>query len=125
MADNANLKKELKDIDNRIDTLKKNIALGKDLESLHEDERFINVILKAYLEAEAERIFGVLTDSSHNLKRDVMENLMDKMTSVRNIKQFFATTLMNASMAPEEIETEEAYRLEVTGRDTDNLTEDK
>ncbi len=116
MVEQTNLQVELADIDARIKTLNDNVQLGKDLEKLHEDKRFENVILKGYLEAEAERIFGVLTDPSHHLKRDVMENLMDKLTSTRNIKQYFGTVLMNAAMAPEEIITEEGYRKEVTER---------
>ena len=108
------LQEELADIDARIKTLNDNVKAGKDLEEMHEDPRFVNVILEGYLEAEAKRIFGVLTDPSHHLKRDVMENLMDKLTSTRNIKQYFGTVLMNAAMAPEELETEEKYRKEVT-----------
>jgi len=114
MVEQTNLQVELADIDARIKTLNDNIKAGKDLEEMHEDPRFINVILEGYLEAEAKRIFGVLTDPSHHLKRDVMENLMDKLTSTRNIKQYFGTVLMNASMAPEELVTEESYRKEVT-----------
>ncbi len=110
---NSILKKELADIDSRIATLNKNIQLGKDLESLHEDERFQRVILGAYQDEEAERIFGVLVDPTHQLKRDVMENLMDKLGAIRSQKQFFGTTLMNAHMAVEGIEEEEKYRREV------------
>ncbi len=110
------LKTELADIDERIDTLNKNIELGAALERLHENEDFKKVILEGYLEAEAERIFKVLVDPSHNLKRDVMENLMDKLVSTRNIKQYFGTVLINAAMAPEEILNEEEYRKDTTER---------
>ena len=110
---NATLQTELADIDSRIATLKKNIQLGKDLEELHEDERFQRVILGAYQDDEAERIFGVLVDPTHQLKRDVMENLMDKLGAIRNQKQFFGTTLMNANMAVEGLEEEEKYRVQV------------
>ena len=122
MADNnATLderKQELADIDSRIATLKFNVQLGEDLESLHEDERFKRVMIEGYFDAEAERIFGVLTDPTHHLKRDVMENLMEKLTSTRNIKQYYGVLMQNADMAPEEIANEEAYRLEVTSRET-------
>ena len=111
-------KQELADIDARIASLKDDIQKAEDLESLHSDEKFQNVIIKGYLDAEAKRIFGVLTDSTHHLKRDVMENLMDKLTSTRNIQQYFGTIMQNAAMATTQIEEEELYRTEVTSRDS-------
>jgi CheY-like chemotaxis protein len=110
----TNLKTELADIDSRVETLKKNIELGEALQKLHENEDFKKVILDGYMEDEAERIFKVLVDPSHNLKRDIMENLMDKLMAIRSIKQYFGTILINAAMAPEEIANEEKYRKEVT-----------
>lgn len=121
MEDNSTLdetKLELAAIDDRIGVLKENLKLAEDLEWLHNTEQFQNVILGAYLEKESERIYGVLIDPTHRLKRDVMENLMDKLTSVRSIKQFFGTLMTNASMASEQIEEEEAHRLTVTKRDS-------
>jgi len=107
------LKKELDAIDGRIEELEGTIELGKMLTELHEDERFKKVILEAYLEKEAERVFGMLTTPSH-FKRDQMENLMDMLTSIRNFKKFFATILVNADMAPMQIEDEKQHRLQVT-----------
>ena len=112
----TNLKTELADIDSRIATLNKNIELGEALQKLHENEDFKNVILEGYMDDEAERIFKVLIDPSHNLKRDIMENLMDKLMAIRSIKQYFGTILINAAMAPEEIKNEEEYRKETTER---------
>jgi hypothetical protein len=112
----TNLKTELADIDSRIATLRKNIELGEALQKLHENEDFKNVILEGYMDDEAERIFKVLVDPSHNLKRDIMENLMDKLMAIRSIKQYFGTILINAAMAPEEIKNEEEYRKETTER---------
>ena len=111
-------KQELADIDARIRDTKATIQLGKDLETLHEMPEFQSVLLNGYLCAEAERIFGVLTDSTHNLKRDSMENLMDKLTSIRNVKQFFGVIMQSAEAAKDSLEDEEAYRLEVTARDS-------
>jgi hypothetical protein len=112
----TNLKTELADIDSRIATLNKNIELGEALKKLHQNEDFKNVILEGYMDDEAERIFKVLVDPSHNLKRDIMENLMDKLMAIRSIKQYFGTILINAAMAPEEIKNEEEYRKETTER---------
>jgi hypothetical protein len=108
-----NFKKQLAEIDDRIVQLKNDIQLGEDLESLHKDERFQRVILHGYFEVEAERIFGMLVNPS-GFKRDQLENLMDKMSAIRNYKQFFATLLINANMAPEQIEDEEGFRKQVT-----------
>ena len=108
------LENELNAIDTRIETLKENIELGKYLEELHEDKRFQKIILNGYLDKEANRIFGVLVDPSHQLKRDVMENLVDKLSSIRNLKQYFGTVLINANMAIGQIEEEEEYRKEAT-----------
>ena len=118
MVENTNLKTKLEAVDARIEELEKNIQLGKDLEDLHNDPRFQNVILNGYMDKEADRICGVLLDPSHHLKRDVMENLMDKMTSIRTVKQYFGTTMMNGEAARDSLAEEEAYRLEVTKRNS-------
>ena len=121
MADIATLKEqkeELASIDARIAETKATIKLAEDLEALHEIPQFQDVILNGYLEVESKRIFGVLTDSTHNLKRDVMENLMDKLTSIRTVKQYFGTTMMNGEAARDSLAEEEAYRLEVTKRNS-------
>jgi sulfur transfer protein SufE len=113
MEETSNLKKDLEQIDQRIDELKAGIELGKALEGLHEDERFKKVILDGYLEDEAKRLFGVLVTPS-TLKRDVVQNIQDKLSAIRNLKQFFGVIMQNAHMAPMQIEEEEAYRKEVT-----------
>jgi len=107
------LKEKLAEVDARIDELNDNIELGKALERLHENEDFQKVILEGYLDKEADRLFGVLVEPS-TLKRDVMENIQDKLTAIRNVKQYFGTTLQNAAMAPDQIAEEQAFRKEVT-----------
>jgi len=115
MEETSNLKEELASIDKRIEDLKNAIQLGKDLEELHEDERFKRVILSGYFEKEAKRLFEVLVNPS-TLKRDVMENIVDKTGAIRNLKQFFGVVLQNAHMAPESLDEEQNYRKEVTKR---------
>jgi len=58
------------------------------------NEDFNAVILDGYLEKESKRLFGILVEPSA-LKRDVIENIQDKLTAIRNIKQYFGTTLQN------------------------------
>ena len=124
MEKNIELKTELDEIDGRIEILNYQIQLGKDLEELHEDERFKRVILDAYHDKEAERIFGVLVDPTHQLKRDVMENLMHKLSAIRSMKQFIGTTLMNAHMAVEGVEEEEKFRNKVTASNVIDVVEE-
>ena len=119
MEDKSTLQLKLDEIDATIEMHQKKIDLGKDLEALHEDERFQRVILDAYLDDEAKRLFGVLVEPS-TLKRDVMENIIDKTSSIRNLKQFFAVMLQNAALAPEQMEEERAFRKEVTTYHSEN-----
>jgi len=118
----STLKEELAAIDTRVAELKENIKLGEDLVVLNENPEFMHVVLNAYMEKEAERLFGVLTTPSF-LKRDVMENIMDKLTTIRNFKQFLITVIQNANMAQEQIDEEEDLRKEITARYTQGDTD--
>ena len=113
MAEEITLEIALKEVDDRLDELKARITLADDVRELEQNPAFQRVILKGYLDNEAERLFGVLVEPS-TLKRDVMENIQDKLSAIRNLKQFFGVIGQNATMAPEQIEEEEAYRKEVT-----------
>ena len=113
----SNLKQELADIDERIKQLEGQIELHKALERLHENEDFKKVVLDGYFEKESARVFDMLTIPS-NLKRDQIQNLMDMMSAIRNVKGYFKTVIVNASMAPEQIEEEREFRKELTRRDS-------
>jgi len=115
MEDNtSNLKKELENIDKRIEHLKANIELARALEDLHnDDEPFKKVFLDGYFGDEANRLCEVLLEPS-SLKRDVILNINDKISSIRNLKQFFGVIHQNAIMAPDQIIEEEEYRKKVT-----------
>ena len=108
-----NLKEKLKEIDDRIIQLKKEIELGDAIHKLHEDENFIKVVIDGYFDSEEKRIAGLLFNPT-KLKRDQLENIMDKATGIRNFKQFIQTVLINAQLAPEQIEEEETFRKQVT-----------
>ena len=41
---------------------------------------------------------------------------MDMMSSIRNFKGYFKTLIINAAMAPEELEAERLYRNEITAQ---------
>lgn len=119
MEENSNLKEQLAEIDARIAELENGIELGKALEELHENEAFKKVFLDGYFENEAKRLFGVLVTPS-TLKRDVIENIQDKLSSIRNVKQYFGVVLQNAHMAPEQLVEEQNYRKEVTASFANN-----
>ena len=109
----SNLKEQLKEIDDRIAELEKDIEIGKALERLHENEDFQKVILDGYLEDEAKRLFELMT-TPMKFKREIMENIQEKLSSIRNLKEYFAVKLQNAGFAQEQIEEEKEYRKDVT-----------
>ncbi len=113
MENKTNLEIELADIDGRIEFLKNNIEVGDAIERLHNSEDFKLVILQGYFDKEAERIFGVLTDPNE-YKRDMLQNMNEKLGSIRNLKQYFGVRLRDADMAPAEIAEEESHRSKVT-----------
>ena len=113
MSQNDIFKEKLAEIDERIEFLQSEIDLNKDLEVLHEIPEFQRVILDAYLDKESKRIYELLTTPT-SLKREQLENLNDKMTSIRDFKGFFKQIIINATMAPEQIEGERQFREEVT-----------
>ena len=113
MSQEITLKEALKEVDERAEELQKKLQMAEDVRELEKDERFQRVILQGYLSDEADRLFGVLVEPS-TLKRDVMENIQDKLSSIRNLKQYFGVLGQNADMAPDQIEENEAYRKEVT-----------
>jgi len=121
MEETSTFKEELAAIDERIDELKKQIEMHKALERLHENEDFKMVVMDGYFEKESKRIYDMLTIPS-NLKREQLDNLMDMMTSIRNFKGYFKTLILNAAMAPEELESEYEYRKQITA---DNSIEEK
>lgn len=114
---NDEFKKELAEIDERIENLKKSIQRKEYLEELHEDHRFIEIIVDGYFEREAERIFQILT-TPNPLSREKMENLMDKLTAIRNMKEYFRTLILEGQMAPDQITEEEEFRKEITARNS-------
>jgi predicted polyphosphate/ATP-dependent NAD kinase len=113
MMEASDIKDELRQVDLRIEDLKKAIELGEAVERLHENEDFITLVIDGYMEEEAERIFGVLTTPTA-LKRDQLENMMDKLGSIRDFKAFIGKCLQDADMAPDALAEEEKYRKEVT-----------
>jgi hypothetical protein len=114
--------KELEAIEDRIKQQEEFIELKEATERLHENEDFQKIILSGYFEKEGMRLYGLLTEPSH-LKRDVIENINDKLLSIRNLKQYFLTIATNAHMAPDIIAEEKQYRSEVVARPDEAFVE--
>ena len=109
------IKQELIEVDEKIEEYTAQIELAEDIEALHKDERFQRVIMNGYLEAEAERLFYILT-TPMNFKRDINENIMDKLGSIRDLKEWFGVKLKEAVMAPDSLEEQVNYRKQVTAK---------
>jgi hypothetical protein len=114
----SNLKELLEEIDNRIETLKKQQELADAVERLHNNDDFIKVIIDGYFGDEAKRLCGLLLEPN-GLKREIILNINDKLTAIRNFKIFIGTVLQNASIAQEQIDEEMKYRKEVTSSSKD------
>jgi glutaredoxin 2 len=117
MSDELTL--ELERIDNRIAELNDAIKRGDALERLMKNEDFKLVILDGYLDEEATRIFDNLVRVPA-IRKESNDIMMDKLNSIRHMKEYIGTptypgTVLSAAMhAPEQIEAEQDYRLEVT-----------
>ncbi len=107
------IKQELLETDEKISEKKAQIELAEAIERLHENEDFKLVVLDGYLEIEAERIFALLT-TPMGWKRELNENLMDKLGSIRDLKEFIGVKLRESIMAPEELTELEQYRKDIT-----------
>jgi len=104
---------ELEQSHKREAELKEAIELNEHLQDLIQQKSFKAVIDSAYFEKEAERLKEVLVTPS-TLKRDIMENVIDKFNAIRNLKQFFIVIEQNAIMAPSQIEEEIQFRKDIT-----------
>ena len=106
---------ELIETDEKISDKIKQIELAEAIERLHESDDFKLVVLDGYMTVEAERIFALLT-TPMGWKRELNENLMDKMGSIRDLKEYIGIKLREAVMAPEELEELKDYRKSVTAK---------
>ena len=105
---NSEIIDEIKEIENRINELKETKEFGEKIRDLHDNNLFQEVIIDGYFEKEAHRIFGLLVTPT-TLKRDAIENIVDKLAGIRNLKSFFAMHLRNLEAAAQELEELENY----------------
>jgi len=115
----SNLKETLKAIDAVIAEKRTAIKLGEALERLINNPDFKLVILDGYIEAEASKLFKILTDPS-GATPYTDEQIHLKLEAISHFKgyvgteDFLGTVRIAAKQAPLDIIREENYRNEVT-----------
>lgn len=107
------IKETLEKIDEEIELQRKYLRYGKLLEELKQTEAYQELIEGKYFEDEPERLKQALVNPSV-FKREMVENMMDMMSGIRYLKQFFIYVEMDAAGAQEKIDESEAYRKEIT-----------
>lgn len=78
---------KLKSIDESIAFYKEQVELSESIKRLKQNPDYIKVYEQAYFKAEGERISNVILEPN-TLKRDQLENMLDMMSSIRNVKTF-------------------------------------
>jgi hypothetical protein len=115
METTSNLKEELAEIDAKLKEFEKSIEMGEALDRLHKNEDFALVIISGFFESEKERIADVLTTPTR-IGKDIYEILMEKLSSIRHLKEYIGAKFSESETARMQIEELEAYRREVTAR---------
>ena len=111
-----NLKKEeLKEIDESIQHYQDIIKFAKAIKELQADENYKLVFEDGYFTKEAERLTKNLLEKKKK-KRDQIENIVDMVTAIRNVKTFLHYKLLDASTAEENIEQLQIMRSEVNSK---------
>ena len=77
----------LKSIDESISFYEKQVELSESIKRLKQNPDYIKVYEQAYFKDEGERISNVILEPN-TLKRDQLENMLDMMSSIRNVKTF-------------------------------------
>ena len=115
----SNLKETLEAIDAVIAKKKEAIKAGEALKRLMNNPDFKLVILEGYVEAEANKLFKILTDPS-GASPYTDDQIKLKLEAISHFKgyvgteDFPGTVKIEAEQAPLEILREENYRKEVT-----------
>lgn len=78
---------KLKSIDESIAFYKEQVELSESIKRLKQNPDYIKVYEQAYFKSEGERISNVILEPN-TLKRDQLENMLDMMSSIRNVKTF-------------------------------------
>ncbi|MEA1999120.1 MAG: hypothetical protein U9N61_07355 [Euryarchaeota archaeon] len=121
----ATLNDQLKEIDAYIAEQKGYIEMAEAAAELEDNPMFIKVVLKGFLEAEAERIMGALVTPG-SFDKGKLDILQEKLASIRHFKEYFKMIAINSYTAPDAIKDHEEYRVELLNKFRDagaDLTE--
>lgn len=117
--DQSNLKEDLAKIDSFIAERRICIRQGEALKRLKKNPDFINVILEGYIEAEATRLFKILTDPS-GASPYSPEQIQLKLAAISHFKEYIGIDTfkgiveIEAERAPLDIIREEDERKRIT-----------
>jgi len=111
----TDLQLELQSFDKSIEEHKKNVLVGEALERLKNNPDFKLVIEEVYFEDESKRVLNNLL-TPNITRRDTLEDMADRLGSIRNLKAFIGTpefagsVLSKAENSEEEINFAEQNR---------------
>lgn len=107
------LQEKLAEIDEANAIFEKQIKVGEAIKRLESNEDYNLVITEGYLEAEAQRLTGLMVGDDP-LRRESMENIIEACLSIRNFKQHIRYKKLDAVQAVKNIEENEQFRKHVT-----------
>lgn len=114
-----NLRKErIAEIDKSIEEQKAKIEFAEAIKELRKNPNFLLVIESGYFEGEGKRITECLLEPTP-LKRDQIQNMVDMISSIRNLKTFLMFKENDGENALQEIESLEDYRTRVNSGEFD------
>lgn len=114
-----NLRKErIAEVDKSIEEQKAKIEFAEAIKELRKDPRFLLVIENGYFEGEGKRITECLLEPTP-LKRDQIQNMVDMISSIRNLKTFLMFKEADGGNALHEIESLEEYRTRINSGEFD------
>lgn len=114
-----NLRKErIAEVDKSIEEQKAKIEFAEAIKELRKDPRFLLVIENGYFEGEGKRITECLLEPTP-LKRDQIQNMVDMISSIRNLKTFLMFKEADGGNALHEIESLEDYRTRINSGEFD------
>ena len=113
------LKEKLAEVDAAIAAYHEQIKVGEAIKRLEANEDYITVVSHGYLEAEAERLMGLIVGDDP-LRRESMENIIEAGLAIRNYKQYLRYKKLDAVQAVQNIEENLNYRKHIT----ENYAED-
>ena len=114
-----NLRKErIAEVDKSIEEQKAKIEFAEAIKELRKDPRFLLVIENGYFEGEGKRITECLLEPTP-LKRDQIQNMVDMISSIRNLKTFLMFKEADGGNALHEIESLEDFRTRINSGEFD------